>query len=45
MARLSAMLIGNHEIVTEGSRWADEHIDPVTTLSFETKSSLIDLLQ
>lgn len=45
MGRLSALLIGNHEILKDGNRWATEISDPGTTLTYETKTSLIDLLR
>ena len=45
MARVSAVLVGNHELLQANSRWAADHIDPSSTLTFAAQSSLIDLLQ
>lgn len=45
MSRLSAMLVGNHEILKPDSRWADQGVHPEATLTFLNSSSLIDLLR
>lgn len=45
MARVSALLIGNHEILKDGNRWTAEISDPSTTLTHDTKTSLIDMLR
>jgi hypothetical protein len=43
MGRISAELIGNHEILKPGNRWGN--VDKYKTLTFNDDCSLIDLLQ
>ena len=45
IARVSAVLIGNHEILKPGHRFAADVSDPSTTLTFSKRMSLINLLQ
>jgi tetratricopeptide (TPR) repeat protein len=45
MSRLSAMLVGNHEILKPNNRWSERGVDPEATLTFLNSSSLIDLLR
>jgi hypothetical protein len=46
LGRVSARLIGNHEILKQGNRWtAESTLGPSSTLTFGSKSSLIDLLR
>ena len=44
VGRMSACILGNHEILKEGHRW-DADLVPADTLTFADKMSLIDLLQ
>jgi tetratricopeptide (TPR) repeat protein len=43
MGRISAQIIGNHWILEGNNRWS--YVDPGSTLTFEDRCSLIDLLE
>ena len=45
MGRVSALVVGNHEILTANNRFGVGEQERDTTLTFGTKSSLIDLLK
>ncbi len=44
IGRVSALIVGNHEILKAGNRWGPE-LDPSSTLTYACQCSLIDMLQ
>jgi tetratricopeptide (TPR) repeat protein len=45
MGRVSAVINGNHEILKADSRWAADCVTPTSTLTYDSKLSLIDMLR
>ena len=43
MGRISALIIGNHEILKENNRWGN--VDPESTLTYGDRCSLVDVLE
>ena len=43
MGRISALIIGNHEILKENNRWGN--VDPESTLTYRDRCSLVDVLE
>merc|ERR1719197_1398063 len=43
MGRVSAEIIGNHEIVKANCRWG--HVDAIQTLTYNARCSLIDMIK